>query len=73
MSSFSYIVAKNNYSLFPPINFEINQMMSATPPKIKINAHHIPALNMVFTASQLVNKDIHKIAKNPSVNFFIVN
>lgn len=70
---FIKIVVEKFYFLFPPINFEINQMMRATPPKIRINAHHIPALKIVFTASQLVNKEIDKMEKNPNVNFFIVN
>ncbi len=48
-------------------------MTNATPPKIRIKAHHIPALKMVFTASQLVSKEMPKMAKKPSVNFFILN
>lgn len=68
---FIKIVVEKFYFLFPPINLEISQIINATPPKIKIKAHHIPALKMVFTTSQLVNKEMQKMAKKPSVNFFI--
>lgn len=60
-----------NCYFFPPINLDKIQIIKAIPANIKIKAHHIPALKTVLTASQLVNIDNTKTAKNPRPTFFI--